>query len=213
MKNAVSLSLWITLFVACCTGCNSNKNLITQNSSLNTLNQFKVGEKINGSQLIEAMLAQRFQFNKILIKNGFNPKMPYPKVVSVMNSASVVTISFNGLDYSVIENKIAGIKGITLSPLALSSLSDKMTKLDLIQQYYGEQSNLAYGLKKRDLQMIKELDRRYFAALKSIRQITLHISELARKPHPAISIEISIAKIKLPDNKIEFKKNYVAEAE
>eukprot|EP01012_Entosiphon_sulcatum_P057133 TRINITY_DN80867_c0_g1_i1.p1 TRINITY_DN80867_c0_g1~~TRINITY_DN80867_c0_g1_i1.p1 ORF type:complete len:220 (-),score=21.97 TRINITY_DN80867_c0_g1_i1:269-928(-) len=213
MKNVVSLSVLIILLMSFGMGCNSNKNLIAQSG----LTQKAFGapkdiEKINGDQLLEAMLAERFLFNKMLIKNGFNAQNQYPKVISILNREAA-TVSFNGLDYSIMNNKIVGIKGIKLSLSALTTLTEKMVKLDQNQQYYCEQANLAYQVKNRDLQTIKTFDRQYFAALRNIRLITHDIAEIAKKPNPSVSIEISIAKIKLPDGKIEFKRSYVAEVE
>ncbi len=193
--------------------CNSSKNLIAQQSINQKVFRASQGaKKVNGDQLIEAMLAERFLFNKMLIRNGFNAQNQYPKVISILNREAV-TVSFNGLDYSIMQNKIVGIKGIKLSLSALTTLTEKMVKLDQNQQYYCEQANLAYHVKNRDLQTIKTFDRQYFAALRNIRLITHNIAEMARKPNPSVSIEISIAKIKLPDSKIEFKKSYVAEVE
>lgn len=214
MKNAVPLSLLITLFMLLHTSCNSNKNLIAQNSIDPSLpEKFKPAGKLNGDQLIEAMLTQRFMFNKMLIKNGFDPQKQYPRVISILDIASAGTISFNGFDYIIRQNKIVGVKGIKLSLFALTTLNGKMMKLDQIQQYCSEQANLAYQVKKRNLETIKALDRQYFAALRSMRKITSSIATLARKPNPSVSIEIVIAKIKLPDGKFEFKRNFVADAE
>jgi hypothetical protein len=200
-------------------GCGSNKKLVNHYGiGQNTGAQLKDQGRVDGDLLIEALLAQRFNFNKALIKDGFDPKKQLPKAISIINSAPTGTISFSGFDYSIRGNKVVGVKGIKLSPSALVTITEKVVKLDQIQQFCSAQVNLAYKQENRDLNAIKTLDRHYFAALKAIKSVTFNIAKLAKKPNTSITIEMSVGKIKLPDIKVigmktENKGSYVAEIE
>lgn len=208
MKNKSLPFLGVILFI--CISCNSNKNLIVAHA-IGTSEQIK-----DGNQLIDSLLADRFSYNKALIKDGFNSKKQLPKPTAIINNTPLKTISFNGLDYLVKDDKVIEIKGLKLSVSALSIITEKLANLDQIQQYCCEKANLEYQHKNRDINVIKTLDRQYFAALNTLKNITSSIATKARKRNASISIEMSLAKIKLPDTKllgVKSKGTYVAKME
>lgn len=208
MKNKSLPFLGFILFI--CISCNSNKNLIVAHA-IGTSEQIK-----DGNQLIDSLLADRFSYNKALIKDGFNSKKQLPKPTAIINNTPLKTISFNGFDYLVMDDKVIEIKGLKLSVSALSIITEKLANLDQIQQYCCEKANLEYQHKNRDINAIKTLDRQYFAALNTLKNITSSIATKARKRNASISIEMSLAKIKLPDMKllgVKSKGTYVAKTE
>jgi len=120
------------------------------------------------------------------------------------------------LDYLVEHRKVMGIKKVNLSISALTAITEKVMHLDLLQQYCCEKANLEYQQKNRNLNAIKTLDRQYFAALNTLKSITSNIAAEAQKRNVSVSIEMLLAKIKLPDIKIpgmKTKGNYVARME
>lgn len=170
----------------------------------------------DGNQLIDSLLANRFNYNKALIEDGFNSKKQLPKPTAIINNTQLKTISFNGLNYLVRDGKVIDIKGLKLSASVLSIITEKLANLDQIQQYCCEKANLEYQQKNRDMNAIKTLDRQYFAALKTIKLVTSNITKLATKPNTSITIEVSVAKIKPPNVKVISMKtvnkgSYVAE--
>lgn len=217
MKNKSVPFLGFILFI--CFSCNSTKNLTASHAhatGTTTSEQIKEGERINGDQLVDELLAQRFNYNKAVIEDGFNSKRQFPKAISLINNTSLKTISFNGLDYLIKDDKVVGIKGIKLPPSTLSTITEKVAKLDQIQQYCCEKVNLEYQQKNRDLNTIKTFDRKYFAALNTLKNITSSIAAEAKKRNASVSIEMSLAKIKLPDIKLlgmKSKGTYVAKIE
>lgn len=170
----------------------------------------------DGNQLIDSLLADRFSYNKALIENGFNSKKQLPKPTTIIINTPFKTISFNGLNYLVKDDKVVDIKGLKLSVSALSILTEKLASLDQIQQYCSEKANLEYQQKNRDMNAIKTFDRQYFAALNTLKNITSSVAIEARKRNAPISIEMLLTKIKLPDIKnpqVKTKRNYVAKIE
>jgi len=181
-----------------------------------TTEQIKDSKRIDGNQLIDSLLSNRFSYNKALIEDGFNSKKQLPKPKAIINNTPHEIISFNGLNYLVKDDKVVNIKGLKLSASALSMISEKLASLDQVQQYCCEKANLEYQQKKRDMNAIKTLDRQCFAALNTLKDVTSSIATEARKQNASISIEMSLAKIKLPDIKnpcIKTKRNYVAKIE
>ena len=194
-----------------CFSCKSTKNLTASYTIGTTAEQIK-----DGNQLIDSLLADRFSYNKALIENGFNSKKQLPKPTAIINNTPFKTMSFNGLTYLVKDDKVVDIKGLKLCSSALSIITEMLANLDQIQQYCCEKSNLEHQQKNRDMNAIKMLDRHYFAALNALKNITSSIATEARKPNASISIEMSLAKIKLPDIKnfsMKTKRNYVAKIE
>lgn len=210
MKNKSLPLLGFVLFI--CISCRSNENLIVVHTiGTSTSEQIK-----DGNQLIDSLLADRFSYNKALIEDGFNSKKQLPKPSAIINNTPLKTISFNGLNYLVKDDKVVDIKGLKLSVSALSVITEKLANLDQIQQYCCEKANLEYQQKNRDINAIKTLDRQYFAALNTLKNITSSIAIKARKQNASISIEMSLAKIKLPDIKLlgmKSKGTYVAKME
>ncbi|KRT13759.1 hypothetical protein ASU31_22660 [Pedobacter ginsenosidimutans] len=215
MKNKSLPLLWVVLLI--CLSCNPNKNLIVAHTiGTSTSEQIKDGERIDGNQLIDSLLTDRFSYNKALIKDGFNSKKQLPKPTAIINNTPLKTISFNGLNYLVKDGKVVDIKGLKLSASALSIITEKLANLDQIQQYCCEKSNLEYQQENRDINTIKTLDRQYFAALNTLKHVTSSIATEARKRNASILLEMSLAKIKLPDIKnlgMKTKRNYVAKIE
>lgn len=194
-----------------CFSCNSTKNLTASYAIGTTAEQIK-----DGNQLIDSLLADRFSYNKALIEDGFNSKKQFPKPAAIIINTPLKTMSFNGLTYLVKDDKVVDIKGLKLSSSALSIITEKLANLDQIQRYCCEKSNLEYLQENRDMSAIKTLDRQYFAALNTLKNITSSIATEARKRNASISIEMSLAKIKLPDIKnlsMKTKRNYVAKIE
>lgn len=214
MKNKSLPLLWAILFI--CFSCNSIQSLTASHAISKTGEQIKDGERIDGNQLIDSLLADRFSYNKSLIKDGFNSKKQLPKPTTIITNTPLKTISFNGLNYLVKDDKVVDIKGLKLSLSALSILTEKLAILDRIQQYCSEKANLEYQQKNRDMNAIKTLDRQYFAALNTLKNITSSVAIEARKRNASISIEMLLAKIELPDIKntrMKTKRNYVAKIE
>jgi hypothetical protein len=211
MKNKSLPFFGFILFI--CFSCNLNKSLTASHAIGTTAEQIKDGERIDGNQLIDSLLANRFSYNKALIEDGFNSKKQLPKPTAIINNSPLKIISFNGLNYLVKDDKVVDIKGFKLSVSALSIITEKLASLDQIQQYCCEKANLEYQQKNRDMSAIKTLDRQYFAALNTLKNITSSIATEARKRNASISIELSVAKIRLPDIKnlgMKTKRIYVA---
>jgi len=202
MKNAIFLPVGLILLITLSVGFRSDRSLITSGNGLIITRPLGYMEKLDGDQLIETLILQRFNFNKALIKNGFDPKKETPKAISIINSSSASIISFSGFDYLVKQNKVIGINGIQLSSSALATITDKIVKLDQMQQYCCIQANLAYKQENRDLNTVKTLDRQYFAALKAFRSVTSNIADLANKSNPSLAIVTAVAQIKMPDVKM-----------
>jgi len=218
MKNAILLPLGLTLLITIVSGFRSDKVLIANNHAEDSVARLTSEEKVDGDQLIETLILQRFNFNKALIKNGFDPNKEFPKSLSIVNSSPTRTISFNGFDYLIRKNKVIDVKNIRLSESALATITAKIVALDLMQQYCSIQANLAYRNEKRDLNNIKTLDRHYFAALRAFKIVTSNIANLASKSNASVAIETAVAKIKMPDvkmisTKTERNGSYVAEIE
>ena len=170
----------------------------------------------DGNQLIDSLLAERFSYNKALIEDGFNSEKQLPKPTAIINKTPLKTISFNGLNYLVKDDKVVDIKGLKLSASALSIITEKLSSLDQIQYNCCEKANLEYQQKNRDMNAIKTLDRQYFAALNTLKNIISSIATEARKRNASVSIEMSLAKIKLPaiiNPDMKTKRNYVAKIE
>lgn len=206
MKNKSLPFLGFVLFI--CFSCNSTKHLTASHIIGTTVEQIK-----DGNQLIDSLLADRFSYNKALIENGFNSKKQLPKPTTIITNTPFKTISFNGLNYLVKDDKVVDIKGLKLSVSALSILTEKLASLDQIQQYCSEKANLEYQQKNRNMNAIKTFDRQYFAALNTLKNITSSVAIEARKRNAPISIEMLLTKIKLPDIKnpqVKTKRNYVA---
>ncbi|MGN8056537.1 hypothetical protein ACTJKN_09710 [Pedobacter sp. 22163] len=214
MKNKSLPFLGFILFI--CFSCNSIQRLTAFHAIGTTAEQIKNSERMDGNQLIDSLLADRFSYNKALIEYGFNSKKQLPKPTAIINNSPLKTISFNGLNYLVMGGKVIDIKGLKLSASALSIITEKLASLDQIQQHCCEKANLEYQQKNRDMNAIKTLDRQYFAALNTLKNITSSIAIEARKRNASVSIEMSLAKIKLPDIKnpgLKTKRNYVAKIE
>jgi hypothetical protein len=216
MKNAILLPLGLTVLITISMGFRSDKMLISSGNVVAITRPLASLEKVDGDQLIETLILQRFNFNKALIKDGFDPQKQFPKAISIINSSVAGIVSFNGFDYFVKQNRVIGVNGIGLSPSALATITEQMFKLDQMQQYCCVQANLEYKRETRNLNEIKALDRQYFAALRAFKLVTSNIADLASKSSASLDIEIAVAKIKLPDIKIigmktENKGSYVAE--
>ncbi|WP_426329184.1 hypothetical protein [Pedobacter sp. R-06] len=209
MKNKSLPFLWFVLFI--CISCKSNKNLVVVHT-IDTI----ISEQIkDGNKLIDSLLADRFSYNKALIEDGFNSKKQLPKPTTIINNTPFKTISFNGLNYLVKDGKVVDIKGLNLSISALFIITEKLANLDQIQQYCCEKANLEYQQENRDMNAIKTLDRQYFAALNTLKNITSSIATEAKKRNASILIEMLLAKIKLPEikNLGVTKRNYIAKIE
>jgi hypothetical protein len=209
MKNKILPFLGVILFI--CFSCNSTKNLTASHAIDTTAEQIK-----DGNQLIDSLLADRFSYNKALIQDGFNSEKQLPKPTAIINNTPLKTISFNGLNYLVKDDKVVDIKGLKLSASALFIITEKLSNLDQIQYNCCEKANLEYQQKNRDMNAIKTLDRQYFAALNTLKNIVSSIAIEATKRNASVSIEMSLAKIKLPYIKnpdMKTKPNYVAKIE
>jgi hypothetical protein len=120
------------------------------------------------------------------------------------------------LNYLVKNDKVIDIKGLKLSASALSIITEKLSNLDQIQYNCCEKANLEYQQKNRDMNAVKTLDRQYFAALNTLKNIISSIATEATKRNASVSIEMSLAKINLPHIKnpdMKAKRNYVAKVE
>jgi hypothetical protein len=216
MKNVLILPLAFVFLLTINMGFRSDKILKYNIDAGHETQPMPKLEKLDGDQLIETLLLQRFNFNKELIKNGFDPKKEMPKAISILNSSPASIISFCGFDYLVKQNKVMGVNGIQLSASALATITEKIVNLDQIQQYCCMQANLVYKRENRDLNEIKALDRQYFAALKAFRLVTSNIADHANRSNASLAIETAVAKIKMPDvkiieTKINYQGGYIAE--
>ncbi|WP_421939116.1 hypothetical protein [Pedobacter sp.] len=149
---------------------------------------------INGDKLIEQLIETRYHFNKQLIKGK---PVALPQSVSIVEGAQC-SILFNGAEYLISHNQIVGIKGLSLAVNTLQAINERILFLDRIQRTCSEKANLTYGAASRDLQYVKTLDRRYFAALNNLRSFTSNIAINAKKPKPSVWIEMFIAKTDIP---------------
>ncbi len=163
--------------------------LLAQESSLNS-------EKIDGSNLIEQLHSDRYQFNKRLIKHEADlTRLPVSQ--SILKSGKF-TITFAGRDYVINNKQVVAISGIKLSKTALAAITNKLSLLDHLQKNCSETVNAEYKKDRRNLQYIKNLDRQYFSSLKQISSITGDISRELRKPNASITIELAMDKVNVP---------------
>ncbi|TCD10513.1 hypothetical protein EZ449_09200 [Pedobacter frigidisoli] len=212
MKLSNQVYLIVVLLIMATFGCSSNKNIAgITNSSIAYAETFDSFEKVNGDKLIKELLLQRFEFNKNIIKAGFTDGMALPKPKSIMNRSDLTSITFGKLVYLVKDSRILGVRGVPLTSTALNAINSRITKLDKVQQYCAEKTNTEYIKPNRDIQYIKTLDRQYFSSLKTILLITSNISSLSKKPNPSVSIEMSVASIKLGDE-TEFHQDQIGKS-
>lgn len=166
---------------------------LAQNKQIKQSDIFENIDRLNGNDMIERLAAQRNAFNKTRSKNNL------PKAEYIINRNNLTLISFNGLDYYVKNKRVIGIQGLSLSHEVLSQITDKLVLLDSIQFDQSERSNTEHFNANIDFQKIKNIDRQFMLTLKMLSSTVRDIAALAKNENPSLTVETSVAKMRLPN--------------
>lgn len=190
MKSAKSSALVFLLITSL--SC-SSIYVLAQNKQAKQSGIFENIDRLNGNDMIERLAAQRSAFNKNHSKNSL------PKAEYIINRNNLTLISFNGLDYYIKNNRVIGIQGLNLSDEVLNQITDKLVLLDNIQFNYSERSNTEHFNTNVDFQKIRNIDRQFMLTLKMLSSTVRDIAALAKNENPSLTVETSVAKMRLPN--------------
>ena len=166
---------------------------LAQNKPTEPANISENIEKLDGNAIIKRLADQHNSYNKNLSNNNF------PKEEYIINRKNLTLISFNGLDYYVKNNKVIAIQGLNLSDNVLNQITDKLVVLDSIQFNLCACSNAEHFNPNADLQKIRNIERKFMLTLKMLSSTVRDIATIAKKENQSLTIETSIAKMRLPN--------------
>lgn len=175
------------------------KSLTQTNQMAKTgANMFEVSDKLNGDALIDRLAAQRRAFN-----NSHSNSAPQvanlPNPEHIFDRTSLTTITFDGLDYYILNNRVIGIKGLTLSDEVLAQITDKLLLLDKVQYDYCEKANKEYLNANTNFQNIRNMDRWFFTTLKILNTTVNDIASFTKNENPSLSVATNISKMTQPN--------------
>jgi len=197
MKVTTSFTLvlcFITLFT------NAQYKSLTQIKQMakTSANVLEVSNKLNGDALIDRLAAQRRAFNNSRSNLApFPANLPSPE--HIFDRASLTTITFEGLDYYILNNRVIGIKGLELSDEVLAQITDKLLLLDKVQYDYCEKANKEYLSTNTNLQNIRNMDRWFFTTLKILTTTVNDIASFTKNENPSLSVAANISKMTQPN--------------
>lgn len=161
-------------------------------------NQFEVSSKLNGDALIERLAAKRRAFNNS--RNNSAPQLAnLPNPEHIFDRTSLTTITFDGLDYYILNNHVIGIKGLALSDEVLAQITDKLLLLDKVQYDYCEKANKEYLSTNTNFQNIRNMDRWFFTTLKILNTTVNDIASFTKNANPSLSVATNISKMTQPN--------------
>jgi len=166
---------------------------LAQNKQTKLADIFGNADRLNGNDMIERLAAQRSAFNKNRSKNSL------PKAEYIINRNNSTLISFNGLNYYIKNNRVIGIQGLNLSDEVLNQITDKLVLLDSIQFNQSEWSNTEHFNPNVDFQKIRNIDRQFMLTLKILSSTVRDIAALTKSENPSLTVETSVAKMRLPN--------------
>jgi len=197
MKITLSLTpilCFITLFTNA-----QLKNLTPAKQMAKTgASMFEVSNKLNGDALIERLAAQRRAFNNSR-SNAATQLANLPAAEHIFDRASLTTITFEGLDYFILNNRVIGIKGLALSDEVLAQITDKLMLLDKVQYDYTEKANNEYLSANTNFQNIRNMDRWFFTTLKILNTTVDDIASFTKDENPSLSVATNISKMTRPN--------------
>ena len=198
MKSTLSLTLILciaTLF----TNAQLKNQVQTKQMAKPSRSMFEVSNKLNGDNLIDKLIAQRREFNNSRSNSGTVQldKLPNPEYIFSRNG--LTTITFDGLDYMILDNHVIEIKGLDLSEEVLAQITDKLLLLDKVQFDYCEKSNREYLNGNTNFQNVRNIDRWFFTSLKILSTTVTDIASFTKKPNPSVSVATNIAKMPRPN--------------
>jgi len=166
---------------------------LAQNKQTKLADIFGNADRLNGNDMIERLAAQRSAFNKNRSKNSL------PRAEYIINRNNSILISFNGLNYYIKNNRVIGIQGLNLSDEVLNQITDKLVLLDSIQFNQSEWSNTEHFNPNVDFQKIRNIDRQFMLTLKILSSTVRDIAALTKSENPSLTVETSVAKMRLPN--------------
>jgi len=155
-------------------------------------------DKINGAQMIESLASRRSEFNKTSAKNGFSLSQ-MPKAEYIFDHNNTVNFSFDGLDFSICNNKVIAIKGFQLSEEVLSQITEKLVYLDKAQFLFSEKANYALLNGEANVAELKTIERRFFSSLKILTTTLKDISSITRKNDNSSIVAVNLSKLPMPN--------------
>ncbi|MDQ0639899.1 hypothetical protein QF042_003464 [Pedobacter sp. W3I1] len=81
----------------------------------------------------------------------------------------------------------------------MTQITDKLVLLDSIQFNQSERSNIEHFSPNVDLQKIRNIDRQFMLTLKMLSSTVRDIASLAKNENPSLTVETSVAKMRLPN--------------
>lgn len=158
---------------------------------------FEVSDKLNGDALIDRLAEQRRAFNNNRNATPQLAKLPSPE--HIFDRSSLTTITFEGLDYYILNNRVIGIKGLELSDEVLAQITDKLLLLDKVQFDYCEKANQEYLSANINFQNIRNMDRWFFTTLKILNTTVNDIASFTKNENPSLSVATNISKMTQPN--------------
>lgn len=153
----------------------------------------------DGHNVIESLRDARYKFNKELIKSKVLKLNMLPKSEYIFHKPGEHTILFDGVNFVIKENNVVSINGISASKEILSIISEKLLILDSLQYFYSEKSNEKYLNPNRNLAVIYNADRQFFATLRILNTTVKDIALLAKKKTSRLTFELSLLKMPSPN--------------
>lgn len=159
---------------------------------------FEVSNRLNGDALIERLATQRRTFNNSRSSSAAQ-LANLPAAEHIFDRASLTTITFEGLDYFILNNRVIGIKGLELSDEVLAQITDKLMLLDKVQYDYAEKANNEYLSANTNFQHIRNMDRWFFTTLKILNTTVNDIASFTKNANPSLSVATNISKMTRPN--------------
>ncbi|WP_316830377.1 hypothetical protein [Pedobacter aquatilis] len=154
--------------------------------------------QFNGDEVIADLRNARYSFNKQLIKNKKSKFDNPPKPEYLFNKPGNYTVTFDGVAFAFINNKIKSINGLIPSDKSLEIITERLITLDRLQFAYNQNSNLEYAKYERNLAEINKADRQFYATLKILNTTVKKIALLA-KSNQRDAFESDIANLRKPN--------------
>lgn len=197
MKSTLPLTL-ILCFITLFTNAQLKNLAQTKQMAKSDVSVTEVSGRLNGDALIDRLAAQRRTFNNSR-SNSASQLVNLPTPEHIFDRASLTTITFEGLDYFILNNRVIGIKGLELSDEVLAQITDKLMLLDKVQYDYCEKANNEYLSGNTNFQNIRNMDRWFFTTLKILNTTVNDIASFTKAPNPSLSVATNINKMTRPN--------------
>lgn len=197
MKSTLPLTL-ILCFITLFTNAQLKNLAQTKQMAKPDVSVTEVSGRLNGDALIDRLAAQRRTFNNSR-SNSASQLVNLPTPEHIFDRTSLTTITFEGLDYFILNNRVIGIKGLELSDEVLAQITDKLMLLDKVQYDYCEKANNEYLSGNTNFQNIRNMDRWFFTTLKILNTTVNDIASFTKAPNPSLSVAMNINKMTRPN--------------